>query len=270
MSISITLFVTVMAVASAGVDNPDAAVSVIAGGRVSFVCQAVPCVVVFIAVVAFVRPGEEAQFEAIQSAHEVEGRRDFICINVPFLAKGTTVREAMALFAKEGITDSPIIDGKGAACAFLSLSDIMTQLVGHKMIAPDFSGWSTIGDNKTLAGRLSDIIDRNVMGIATENVVVGADDSFEHVCAQRAQRRFKKVPVVENGRLIGTINRNDIIQQCVKVHHDGAGAEGGMEACGLARGGATPRHARTQVRMVCRPDFPSRPVPRWIASISRS
>lgn len=139
-------------------------------------------------------------------------------INVPFLTMEATVREAMALFAKEGITDSPIIDEKGTVCAFPSSSDIMNQLVGHKMIAPDLSGWSTIGDNETLAGRLSDIIDRNVMGIATKNVViVGADDSFEHVCALLAQRRFKKVPVVENGRLIGTINRDDVVQHILSI-----------------------------------------------------
>lgn len=219
MSISITLFVTVMAVASAGAGNPDAAASVIAGGRVSFVCQAVLCVVVLIAVVAFVRPGEEAQFEMAQPAREAEGRaRDFMRINVPFLTEKATVREAMALFAKEGITDSPVIDEKGAVCAFLSSSDIMAQLVEHKMITPDLSGWSTIGDNETLAGRLSDIIDRNVMGVATKNVVtVRADDSFEHVCALLAQRHFKKVPVVENGRLLGTINRDDVVQHVLDI-----------------------------------------------------
>lgn len=219
MSISITLFVTVMAVASASTGCPDAAASVIAGGRVVFVCQAALCIVVLVAVIAFVRPDEEAQFEAAQPARETEGcARDFMRINVPFLTKRATVREAMALFAKEGITDSPVIDEKGAVCAFLSSSDIMTQLVGHKMITPDLSGWSTISDNETLARRLSEIIDRNVMGIATKNViVVGADDPFEHVCALLAQRRFKKVPVVENGRLIGTINRDDVVQHILDI-----------------------------------------------------
>lgn len=219
MSISITLFVTVMAVASAGAGNPDAAASVIAGGRVSFVCQAVLCIVVLIAVVAFVRPGEEAQFEAAQPTREAEGcARDFMRINVPFLTEKATVREAMALFAKEGITDSPIIDEKGAVCAFLSSSDIMAQLVEHKMIMPDLSGWSTIGDNATLGGRLSEIIDRNVMGVATKTVVtVHADDSFEHVCALLAQRHFKKVPVVENGRLLGTINRDDVVRHVLDI-----------------------------------------------------
>ena len=57
---------------------------------------------------------------------------------------------------------------------------------------------------------------------------------------------------------------------CVKVHHDGTGAEGGTEAAGLTKGGPTPRHAWPWMRMACRSDSLSRPVPRRIASISRS
>lgn len=53
---------------------------------------------------------------------------------------------------------------------------------------------------------------------------------------------------------------------CAKVHH--AGAEGGTEAAGLAKGGPTPRHAWPWMRMVCRSDSLSRLVPRRIASIS--
>lgn len=219
MSISITLFVTVMAVASTGNGGSDAAASIIAGGRITFACQAVLCVMVLIAVIAFVRPGEEAQFKTAQPARNSEGcARDFMRINVPFLTKESTVREAMTLFAKEGITDSPVIDEKGAVCAFLSSSDIMAQLVEHEMVTPDLSGWSTIKDNGTLNSRLSGIIDSNVMGIATKNVItVRGDDSFEHVCAILAQRRFKKVPVVENGRLLGTINRDDVIQYVLDI-----------------------------------------------------
>lgn len=51
---------------------------------------------------------------------------------------------------------------------------------------------------------------------------------------------------------------------CVKVHHDGTGAEG------LTKGGSTPRYTWPWMRMVCRSDSLSRLVPRRIASISRS
>lgn len=219
MSISTTLFVTIMAVAAAG-SGVDGAQSIITGGRVAFVCQAALCVVVLIVVIAFVRPGEEAQFEAAQQADDAEGgcARDFMRVNVPFLTEQFTVREAMTLFAKEGITDSPVVNERGEVVAFLSSSDIMAQLVDRKMIAPDLSGWSTIGDNEALATRLSEIIDRNVMAVATRNVVtVRADDSLEHVCAILAQRRFKKVPVVEDGRLVGTINRDDVVRHVLSI-----------------------------------------------------
>ena len=56
---------------------------------------------------------------------------------------------------------------------------------------------------------------------------------------------------------------------CVKVHRDGAGAVGGTEACGLTKGGRTPRYTWPWMRMVCRSDSLSRLVPRRIAGICR-
>lgn len=219
MSISISLFVTVMAVATNSAADPASSAAVVAGGRLTFICEAVLCVVVLIVIIAFVRPGAEAEYAAAQPKEPAEAcARDFMRINAPFLSDTATIREAMTLFSKEGITDSPIVDAKGQVVAFLSSSDIMSQLVDKKVITPELSGWTTIGDGETLSGRLSEIIDRNVMGIATRNVItVAADDSFEHVCSILAKRRIKKVPVVDDGRLAGTVNRDDIVHHVMRI-----------------------------------------------------
>lgn len=221
MSVSVTLFVTIMAVASTTTVGADAAAAVIDGSRIAFWCQTALCVLVLVLVVAFVRPGEEAATEEAQS-HDTDPAnaraRDFMRIEVPFLTSDATVRKAMELFNREGITDSPVVDEKGRVAAFLSSSDIMRQLVERKMLTPDMAGWSLVADNESLRERLSDIIDRNVMGIATRNVVtVSIDDTLEHVCSVLAQRRFKKVPVVDGDRLAGTVNRDDIVHHIMHV-----------------------------------------------------
>lgn len=165
------------------------------------------------------RPHEKAEFTVAEPKQAAQAlARDFMRENVPILTEKATVREAMHLFAKEGITDSPVVDERGHVTAFLSSSDIMAQLVERKMITPDLAGWSTISDNETLSMRLDELIDRSVMSIATKNVVtVGVDDSFEHVCAVLSQRRFKKVPVVDDGRLLGAINRDDVVGHILDI-----------------------------------------------------
>ena len=57
---------------------------------------------------------------------------------------------------------------------------------------------------------------------------------------------------------------------CVEARRGAAGAVGGAEAVGRAKGGPTPRYAWPWMRMVCRSDSLSRLVPRRIAGICRS
>lgn len=218
MSVSTTLFVTVMAVATASSGAPDPQAAVVDGARFSFLCEAVLCAVVLVLIVAFVKPDEEAQFEHDSEDPIYSTASEFMRIQVPFLTEASTVREAMTLFNDEGITDSPIVDGDGRVVAFLSSSDIMHQLVDRQIMAPDLTGWSAAVESDDMRARLTDIIDRNVMGIATRNVVtVDVTDSLQHVCSILAQRRFKKVPVVDDGHLAGTINRDDIVHHIMKV-----------------------------------------------------
>lgn len=221
MSISTTLFVTVMAIATStsGAVTPQAAV--VDGARFSFACEAVFCVIVMVLILAFVKPGEKAEFTK-ESVDPVNSKAsDFMRIQVPFLTEKSSIREAMTLFNNEGVTDMPVIDEKGRVIAFLSSSDIMKQLVERQIMAPDLNGWAAVVENETMHGRLAEIIDRNVMGIATKNVVtVDADDSFQDVCAILAQKRFKKVPVIQDGKLAGTINRDDVVHHIMKVLAD--------------------------------------------------
>ena len=215
MSISSTMFVTILAVSMASSSAPQASEAVLQGGCLAFTVEAVLCVVVLILVLTFVKSGEEAEFEQALPADPVNAKaRDVMRINVPFLTEDMTVRGAMELFTREGVTDSPVIDAQGHVIAFLSSSDIMRQLVARNMLTPDYTGLVALAQNADMQSRLAEIIDRNVMGMATKNVItVHADSSFEHVCTLLAQKRFKKVPVVEDGRLVGTINRDDV------VHH---------------------------------------------------
>ncbi|WP_251198176.1 DHA2 family efflux MFS transporter permease subunit [Anaerotardibacter muris] len=219
MSISISFFVVLMAVVAntqGGMANPQA---VILGGRATFLCEGILALIVLAAIAIFVKQGQEAQIDAAQPKASSEAlARDFMRIDTPFLTDKATLREAMALFNREGTTDSPIIDEKGRVVAFLSSGDIMAQLVERQVIAPDLTGWSMLDTNETFRTRLTDLIDRNVMGVATQNVVtVRADDSLDDVCRLLSKRQFKKVPVVEDGRLVGTINRDDVVHHIMDI-----------------------------------------------------
>ena len=53
--------------------------------------------------------------------------------------------------------------------------------------------------------------------IATDKLVtIATDDSLKDACELLAQHKFKKVPVVEKGRIVGTVNRSDVIRYAME------------------------------------------------------
>ena len=61
--------------------------------------------------------------------------------------------------------------------------------------------------------RLRELIELPVSAIATDKLVaIEAGSSLEEVCNLLATRRLKKVPVVRDGAIVGTVNRSDVLR----------------------------------------------------------
>ena len=66
--------------------------------------------------------------------------------------------------------------------------------------------------------RLGDLLDLDVMRIATKNVEAiemsaEAEDAFKTL----SERRIKKMPVVHNGRVVGSLSRRNIMAALATV-----------------------------------------------------
>ena len=60
---------------------------------------------------------------------------------------------------------------------------------------------------------LRELIELPVSAIATDKLVaIEAGSSLEEVCNLLATRRLKKVPVVRDGAIVGTVNRSDVLR----------------------------------------------------------
>ena len=66
-------------------------------------------------------------------------------------------------------------------------------------------------------GYMRDLLATNVMELATRDVVcVQEGDALEDVCALLSAHRLKKVPVVRDGALVGTVSRSDIVRSIMQ------------------------------------------------------
>ena len=61
----------------------------------------------------------------------------------------------------------------------------------------------------------------NVMRIASKRVVsVPADEPLENACRTLAERRIKKIPVLEEGKLVGTLSRRNVVRALATVDNE--------------------------------------------------
>jgi CBS domain-containing protein len=125
---------------------------------------------------------------AIGGSHDymaVQARlaRDVMTPNPITVRPDQTVREAADLLAYHHISGLPVLDAAGALVGVVSEADIIAKQ------------GQTVGD----------IMTRNV-------ITVPADARVEEVAAIMAGERIKRVPVLQEGRLVGIISRADIVR----------------------------------------------------------
>lgn len=129
------------------------------------------------------------------------------------LPVATPVREAMRAFVDLRVGGLPLVDEQGHPAGFVSDGDVMRYLADkHPLITGSYS-LVEAANSQTFDERLRELIELPVSAIATDKLVaIEAGSSLEEVCNLLATRRLKKVPVVRDGAIVGTVNRSDVLR----------------------------------------------------------
>jgi CBS domain-containing protein len=109
-------------------------------------------------------------------------------VSVP---EDATVGEAATLLAREGIGAVLVLDRAGRVAGILSERDLVRGLASH-------------GERATTLG-VAEVMTRNV-------VFCRPEDSIDRVMSEMTTRRFRHLPVTDNGRLTGIISIGDVVK----------------------------------------------------------
>ena len=124
-----------------------------------------------------------------------------------------TVLQAMDALVSHHTSGLPVVDGRERVVGFISNADIMKALGQQRSIAGDLGYVYLALQQESFDDRLMEMLNANVMEYATDRVVsADLSMSLEEVCTLLGERVIKKVPVLEEGRLVGTISRSDVIR----------------------------------------------------------
>lgn len=125
------------------------------------------------------------------------------------------VNEVIHAFAGADTSGAPIVNSSNKVVGFISTGDIMKYLGDIEVPLSErnsVTGIFSYIDDDDFMSRVSGLLELKVMDIATKKVItVDPDTSLEKVCTMLANRRIKKLPVVEDDKLIGVISRKNVV-----------------------------------------------------------
>ena len=156
------------------------------------------------------------EFEAQGETSRESVLRSIMKTDVYSLTADTTIADALRLFIDKGISGAPIVSSEGAPVGFLSDGDIMRHLADQ---TPTFmSAYSFVfeQDNAEFESTVQSLMGKPVTSLAKSGVItVDASAGMGEVARILAERHLKKAPVMENGRMVGIVNRSNITKYSV-------------------------------------------------------
>lgn len=134
--------------------------------------------------------------------------------------ENNTIAEVLKTLADNKTSGLPILNDKKEIVGFISDGDIMKFIAKQDPRIIDMTSFITVWyDSESFDQKLNDLLQINVMELATIKVLtVESSDGIDEVARILGKKRIKKMPVVDNGKLVGVISRTNIIRYIVEKH----------------------------------------------------
>ena len=129
--------------------------------------------------------------------------------------RSMTLGQAVARLAGNRIGALIFVDDERHVVGFISDSDVLRRFAQDNAPVSDISTLVT-GMARGEFPELShaELLDMNVMVIAAKPAVtVQSDANIAQVCQMFGYQQYKKVPVVEQGKLVGVVNRGRLTRR---------------------------------------------------------
>lgn len=138
--------------------------------------------------------------------------RDVMVAPVITVTPSTTVKEVAGLFLEKKISAAPVVDSEEKLVGIVSEGDLLHRVEAgterhHSWWLEAFIG------NDTLAAEYIKAHGLKVSDVMTRRVVTASPQTPLHEVATLMEKNaIKRVPVLENGQLVGIVSRANLIQ----------------------------------------------------------
>ena len=130
------------------------------------------------------------------------------------------IKEVLQVLVECKTSGLPIVNAKQQVVGFISDGDIMKFIAKQNPRIIDMTSFITVWyDTESFEKKLHDLMELSVMELATTKLVsVDTDYDIDEVAKVLGEKKIKKVPVLEDGKLAGVISRSDILRYILGIY----------------------------------------------------
>ncbi len=144
--------------------------------------------------------------------------RDIMTQDVITISPDTTVEEAAKVLSENQISGVPVVKDNRLV-GIVSERDIIMK--DKKLSFPDYinilGGIIYLGNLKKFEDEFKKYLSVTVEGLMTSNPkTVGPDATVEEIATLMVEKEINRLPVIDEGRLVGIITRADLVRKMAK------------------------------------------------------
>ena len=130
----------------------------------------------------------------------------------------------MLFRSDKGISAAPLVDAQGNAVGFISDGDVLRFLSKRTqtVVDPIVMMTQTLSDTaegEDFAHKLNALVKMPAREIGARGIIgVDVHADLPEVCRVLGDNHLKKVAVLDDGHVVGVINRSDIAQYAMKLY----------------------------------------------------
>jgi DHA2 family lincomycin resistance protein-like MFS transporter len=131
------------------------------------------------------------------------------------------VLDALRGFVQKKVSGMPVVDSAGKVVGFLSDGDIMRYLADQHAAFNSPYSFALESSDESFNEKLAVLVQLPISAIARKHVVsVDLDMDLGEICRILTEHHMKKAPVLEHGKMVGIINRSNIMRYSVNSYID--------------------------------------------------
>ena len=146
--------------------------------------------------------------------------KDIMTKDLITLSPDTEISEAAGILLERRINGAPVVDADGRLRGILCQSDLIAQQKRFPVpsVFTLLDSFIPLSSQKSLEREMKKIVATKVSDAMTENPVsVDLETSLEVIATLMVERKFHTLPVVDGGRVVGIIGKEDVLRTILPI-----------------------------------------------------